>query len=84
MRELLNKEVEKMLGADVIENSSTSYSLPVVLVKTPEGSITFCVEYRKLNRITVFDAKPMPSDYDTCVKVSRDKYFSKINVSKGY
>ena len=84
MRELLNKKVEKMLEADVIEKSSSPYSSPVVLVKKPDGSIRFCVDYRKLNRITVFDAEPMPSANDIYAKLSGDKYFSKIDLGKGY
>ena len=44
----------------------------------------FCVDYRKLSRITVFDAKPMPSADDIYAKLSGDKYFSKIDLRKGY
>ena len=84
LRETLNKEVEKMLEADVIEKSSSPYSSPVVLVKKPDGTIRFCVDYRKLNRITVFDAEPMPSAEDIYAKLSGDKYFSKIDLRKGY
>ena len=84
MKELLNKEVEKMLEADVIEKSSWPYSSPVVLVKKPDGSIRFCADYRKVNRITVFDAEPMPSANDIYAKLSGDKYFSEIDLSKGY
>ena len=83
MRELLNKEIEKMLEADVIEKSSSPYSSPVVLVKKPDGSIRICVDYRKLNRITVFDAEPMPSANDIYAKLSGDKYFSRIDLSEG-
>ena len=84
LRETLNKEVEKMLEADVIEKSSSPYSSPVVLVKKPDGTIRFCVDYRKLNRITVFDAEPMSSADDIYAKLSGDKYFSKIDLRKGY
>ena len=77
MRESLNKEVEKMLEADVIEKSNSPYSSPVVLVKKPDGSNRFCVDHRKLNRITVFDT-------DIYVKLAGDRYFSKIDLSKGY
>ena len=80
MRESLNKEVEKMLEANVIEKSNSPYSSPVVLVKKPDGSNRFCVDYRKLNRITVFDAEPMPSASDIYAKLAGDRYFSKIDL----
>ena len=54
------------------------------MVKKPDGSIRFCVDYRKLNRITVFDAEPMTSANDIYAKLYGDKYFSKIDLSKGY
>ena len=73
MRESLNKEIEKMLEADVIEKSNSSYSSPVVLVKKPDGSNRFCVDYRKLNRIIVFDAEPMPSASDIYARLARDR-----------
>lgn len=56
----------------MIEKSNSLYSSPVVLVKKPDGSIRFCVDYRRLNRITVFDAEPMPSANDIYAKLSGD------------
>ena len=73
-----------MLEADVIEKSNSPYSSPVVLVKKPDRAIRFCVDYRKQNRITVFDAEPMPSTNDIYAKLAGDKYFSKIDLSEGY
>ena len=70
LRETLNKEVEKMLEADVIEKSSSPYSSPVVLVKNPDGTIRFCVGYRKLNRITVFDAELLMISMQNCQETS--------------
>ena len=83
-RELVKEEIKKMLEADIIERSDSPYASPVVLVKKPDGSIRFCVDYRNLNRITIFDGEPMPNAEDIFVKLQADVYFSKFDLSKGF
>ena len=51
-----------MLEADVIKKPSSPYRSPVVFVKKPDGSIRFCLDYGKLNRITIIDAEPICMD----------------------
>ena len=58
--------VQEMLQKDVIQPSSSPWASPVVLVQKKDGSYHFCVDYRKLNRITRKDAYPLPRvDDDT-------------------
>lgn len=84
MRETLDKEIETMLAMGIIEPSSAAYASPVVMVKKPDGSARVCVDFRKLNKITVFDPEPMPSVEEIFAKLSSDRYFSKFDLSKGY
>jgi hypothetical protein len=42
------------------------------------------VDYRKINKITVFDAEPMPQIEELFSKLSSDQFFSKFDLSKGY
>jgi hypothetical protein len=83
-RQKVKEEVEKMLEAGIIERTDSPYTSPVVLVSKPDGSIRFCVDYRKLNRVTIFDGEPMPSADDIFAKLQGDKYYSKIDLAKGY
>ena len=84
LRQVIKEEVDKMLELGVIEKSDSPYASPVVLVKKPDGSNRFCIDFRKLNRVTVFDAEPMTRSDDIFVKLSKDKYLSKIDMAKGY
>jgi len=60
MQETVDKELENMLQMGIIEPSTSPYASPIVVVRKPDGSNRVCVDYRKLNKITVFDPEPMP------------------------
>ena len=61
MTETIKDETEKMLEMGIIEPSQSPYIFPVVLVKKIDQSIKFCIDFRNLNKLTVFDAEPIPN-----------------------
>ena len=54
-----DKAIEEMLAKNVIESSASLWGAGGVLVKKRDGSTCFCVDYRKLIRVTVKDAYPL-------------------------
>lgn len=80
----IKDEVQFMLDLKVIEPSRSPYSAPVVLVKKPDGSTRFCCDYRLLNKVTVPDAEPIPDHDALFAQVAQSKFFTKIDLSKGY
>ena len=83
-REVIKEEINKMLELGVVERSSAPYAAPIVLVAKKDGSIRFCTNYSQLNKVTIFDCEPMPSPEYIFSKVSTSKFFTKIDLSKGY
>ena len=83
MREEL-KDIDDMIKMRVARESTSPYSLPVVAVKRKGNTNWVCVDYQKLNKLTVLDPQPMPTAGDMFHKLSGDKYFSRIDLSKGY
>ncbi len=83
-RKDVDDEVQKMLKANVIEESCSDYNSPIVLVKKKDGSNRFCIDFRQLNTVTKFDTEPMGSTEDIMAKLCDDKYFTKIDLAKGY
>lgn len=68
--ETVKTEIDKMLAMDIMESSEAEYSSPIVLVRKKDGGCRFCTDYRLLNKITIFDAEPMPSADDLFVKLA--------------
>lgn len=84
MKEDVRKEIQKLLDMDIIEPSNSPYCSPIVIVKKPDKSNRICIDYRKINGITVFDPEPMPTAEAIFAKLTGDVYYSKIDLSKGY
>ena len=84
MTEIIKEETKKMLDMGIIEPSNSAYMSPVVLVKKSDQSIRFCIDFRNLNKLTKFDAEPIPIPEEIFSKLSNCKYFTKIDLSKGY
>ena len=77
-------EIEKMIQLGVIEPSTSPYCSPSVLIKKPDNTWRFCVDYRALNDVSLFDAEPMPRMDEALGKFVGDKYFTEIDLCKGY
>lgn len=59
-REEIDKQINEMLENDVISPSVSPWAAPVVLVRKSDGTMRFCVDYRKINAITRKDSHPLP------------------------
>lgn len=57
---------------------------PCCLSKEKNGSIRFCIDYRKLNALTRKDAYPLPRVNDTLDTLSGSKWFSTLDMLSGY
>ena len=60
LREEVNRQVGEMLDSGVIRSSKSPWASPIVLVKKKGGTWRFCVDFRKLNDVTVKDSFPLP------------------------
>nr|XP_043871756.1 uncharacterized protein LOC122760682 [Solea senegalensis] len=80
----LQQEVEEMLRLQVIEPSNSEWCSPVVIVFKKDGSLRICIDFRKLNSISEFDAYPMPRIDDLLEKIGAAKYITTLDLCKGY
>ncbi|KAJ8049240.1 hypothetical protein HOLleu_01898 [Holothuria leucospilota] len=66
MKVEVQKQVQKLLEDDIIEESKSPWSSPIVMVKKKDNTYRFCVDYRKLiSLISIKDSHPLPRTDDT-------------------
>ena len=84
LKETMRNEIRDMLSLGVIERSNSSYASPVVMIRKKDGSVRFCIDFRKLNKVIMFDPEPIPNPETLFGELHDSKYFSKIDLTKGY
>ena len=76
--------VREMLSGGQIEPSDSPWASPVLLVMKKDGSTRFCVDYRRLNSLTVKDAYPLPRIDDSLRLLGNQQWFSTMDLASGY
>jgi len=81
---VIDKLLDEMQHQGVIEPCQSSWASNIVLVKKKDGSIRFCVDYRKLNSLTTKDAYPLPR-IDGCLDtLSGSAWYSTFDLRSGF
>ena len=82
--ETIEKHISKMLDAGVVQESASPWASPVVIVPKKDGSLRLCINYRKLNNITVKNCYPLPNIDDIITYLGQAKYLSCLDLKSGY
>ena len=83
-REEMHRLLNDMLERDVIQPSASPWASPVVLVRKKDGSLRFCIDYRRLNAVTRKDAYPLPRIDDTLETLAGSHWFTTSDLLSGY
>ena len=84
LRPVIARMVQEMLDAGVVQESSSPWASPIVLVKKKNGEMRFCVDYRRLNAVTRKDVFPLPRIDDLLDQLKGKTVFSILDAKSGY
>ena len=73
-----------MLKRGWIRPSKSPFGSPVLFVKKPDGSLRLCVDYRKLNEITIKNRYPLPLMSELFDRLKHAKFFTRLDIIEAY
>jgi hypothetical protein len=82
--EVLKAYITENLDKGFIEPSYTPFAAPILFVRKANGQLRLCVDYRKLNVVTVKDRFPLPLIDETIARLSKAKVFTKLDVRAAF
>ena len=77
----LKNELQQMEDLGIIRKSDSPYASPVIVVKKKDGSNRICIDFRRLNKVTVTAPQPVPSPGESFLGMSEYKYFCKLDLT---
>ena len=83
-RDFAENEIKAMAEKGLIEPSHSAWSAPAVLVPKRDGTTWFCIDYRRLNQLTIPDSHPLPRIDDTLDALGGSCWFSTLDLKSGF
>ena len=80
----VREHLKLMLDAGVVQPSNSPWCNAVVLVRKKDGSLHFCIDFRRLNTLTVKDSHPLPRICETLESLARAAHYSTFDLNSGF
>jgi len=80
----IGRQVEELKKMNLIKDSVSPWAFPVILQPKKDGSQRLCVDYRKLNSLTINDKMPLPHIHEVIDRLQGAKYFTTLDIAWGY
>ena len=80
----LKAQLEELLSKGFIRPSISPWGAPVLFLKKKDGSLRLCIDYRKLNRVTIRNKYPLPRIDELFDQLQGSRVYSKIDLRSGY
>jgi len=80
----LKEHLKKLMDKGFIQHSASPYGANIIFAKKNDGSLRLCIDYRRLNSITVKDRTPLPNIKEMQERLSSAKFFTKLDLRDGF
>jgi transposase InsO family protein len=80
----LARQLKELLEKGYIRPSLSPFGAPVLFAKKHDGTLRLCIDYRRLNAVTVKNKYPLPRIDDLLDQLQGATVFSKIDLQSGY
>ena len=80
----LKDYIDSMVAKGFIRPSKSPFGSPVFFVKKPDGFLRLCVDYRKLNDITIKNRYALPLISELFDRLKNAKYFTCLDMADAY
>ena len=80
----VREHLKLMLDAGVVRLSNSPWCNTVVLMRKKDGSLHFCIDFRRLNALTVKDSHPLPRICETLESLARAAHYSTFDLNSGF
>jgi hypothetical protein len=77
-------KLEELLKKGYIRPSVSPWGALVLFVKKKDGTLRLCIDFRKLNKVTIKNKYPLPRIDDLFDQLKDAKIFLKIDIRSGY
>ena len=86
MQGIIDEQIKELLDAGLVEESNSQYSSPIVMAKKKSGSYRLCIDYRKLNAMSL--KRPFPlrtrEHLFNLVACQKPVIFTSLDMISGY
>lgn len=82
-RKVIDTQIDTWFEQGIIEESVSPWAAPVVIVYR-NGKPRFCVDYRKLNAVTIPDEFPIPRQSDILATLAGAQFISTLDALSGF
>jgi len=79
-----NKHLHKMLAEGKIGHSKSPAGAPILFVSKPDGRLRLCVDYRRLEKLTILNKYLLPLMTELRERVAGGTIFMKLHLKDGY
>ena len=80
----VREHLKLMLDAGVVQLSNSPWCNAVVLVRKKEGSLSFCIDFQRLNALTIKDSHPLPRICETLESLAGAAHYSTFDLNSGF